>query len=380
MTEKRLRARDYGWVAPSLLPCGERNAITDVSGVQVGHFTLIRGEAEALNPGKGPVRTGVTAVLPHKANLYTQPVEAAAYAFNGYGKSLGLVQIEETGIIETPVLLTNTFSVWDGANALLEWMLRHNPRIGIDTCGSLNPVVLECNDGYLNDIQGRHLRAEHFWHAIEHASAEETAEGNVGGGTGMRAYQFKGGIGTASRRLPAEAGGFTVGVLVQANFGLRKQLTIRGQPVGQWLSEWQPCVDTTEPEKGSCIIVIATDAPLDSRQLRRLAKRAPLGLARSGSVSGPGSGDIAIAFSTSRRSQVDGDAITQPLPALLDEWRTLGLLFQAVVEATDEAVLNSLVAAHSMAGRDRHYVPQIPISLVQSWLQPVLGYHPSTKE
>ena len=366
------RARDLGWVPLSLLPTGTLNAITDVPGVLVGHTTLIQGDAGALQIGIGPVRTGVTAIKPHGGNIYTDRLAAAVHVFNGFGKSTGLDQIRETGYIETPILLTNTLNVWRASDYLLDWMLVQNPGIGINTRGTVNPVVGECYDGFLNDIQGRHIGQADVWAALASAIAGPVTEGNVGGGTGTRAYELKAGIGTSSRVLPSSSGGFTVGVLVQANFGLRRQLVIRGMPVGEWLSKWpendQPPIPS-EPESGSCMMIVATDAPLDARQLGRLANRAPLGLARTGAVCGPGSGDFVIAFSTTRFHYENEPTTVRAINQLAEEWQTFEHLAQAVVEATDEAVLNSLAAGETLAGRDGNISYAIPIEKIQTWLK-----------
>lgn len=367
----RPRARDLGWVPSALLPAGVLNAITDVPGVQVGHTTLIQGDSGPLDVGHGPVRTGVTAIKPHGGNMYTERLAAAVHVFNGFGKSTGLDQIRETGYIETPILLTNTLNVWRASDYLLDWMLLQNPGIGINTRGTVNPIVGECYDGFLNDIQGRHVGRAAVWAALGSAVGGPVTEGNVGGGTGTRAYEFKAGIGTSSRVLPSSSGGFSVGVLVQANFGLRRQLVIRGLPVGEWLSEWpandQPPIPS-KPESGSCMMIVATDAPLDARQLGRLANRAPLGLARTGAVCGPGSGDFVIAFSTTRFHYAEEPTTVRAINQLAEEWQTFDHLAQAVVEATDEAVLNSLAAAETLAGRDGNVSYAIPIDKIQTWL------------
>lgn len=375
----KLRARDLDWITPPLLKSGAHNAITDVPGVLVGHTTLIRGEPGPLEVGVGPVRTGVTAIRPHAGNLYTDKVASAVHVLNGFGKSTGLDQIRETGLLETPILLTNTLNVWRVADYLLDWMLVTNPSVGIKTRGTLNPVVGECHDGWLNDIQGRHVSQEDVWAALDSAGVGPVAEGNVGGGTATRTYEFKAGIGTASRVIPDRSGGFSVGALVQANFGRRQQLVIRGLPVGMWLRNWPEGdgpPDPPEPESGSCMIILATDAPLSSRQLRRLARRAPLALARSGSVSGPGSGDYVIAFSTTNRRSQREIRPTRTVERLVDEW-VIGHLAQAVVEATEEAVLNSLAAADTMAGRDGNVAHAIPVGRVQSWLEQLIEVGPN---
>lgn len=367
----RPRARDLGWIPSALLPTGTLNAITDVPGVLVGHTTLIQGESGPLQIGRGPLRTGVTAIRPHGGNMYTERLAAAVHVLNGFGKSTGLDQIRETGYLETPILLTNTLNVWRVADYLLDWMLLQNPGIGINTRGTVNPIVGECHDGLLNDIQGRHVGQDAVWVALESATGGPVVEGNVGGGTGTQAYEFKAGIGTASRVVPSNFGGFTVGVLVQANFGLRQQLVIRGLPVGEWLSRWpedNPPPNPPEPESGSCMMIIATDAPLDARQLGRLANRAPLGLARTGAVCGPGSGDFVIAFSTARFHYADESTTMRAINQLAEEWYTFEHMAQAVVEAIDEAVLNSLAAADTLAGRDGNIAYALPIDKIQTWL------------
>jgi D-aminopeptidase len=361
------------------LDSGPKNALTDVHGVLVGHSTIIEGDPTTLEVGRGPIRTGVTAIRPHPGNLFVEKVTTAVAVLNGFGKTTGLDQVRELGTLETPILLTNTLNVWRCANFLLDWMLRDNPGIGINL-DTVNPVVGECNDGWLNDIQGRHVNREHVFAALDSASDGPVAEGNFGAGTGTLCYRFKGGIGTASRVLPAKNGNFTVGVLLQSNFGAREQLTIRGLPVGQWLKDWPSNpelnartqnLEDLKPEGGSCMMIIATNAPLSARQLHRLARRAPLGLARTGFTSNPGSGDYVIAFSTTNIKSTTG-RITKSVERLVDEQKTLGLLIQAVAEATEEAVLNSLVAAETLAGRDGNVAQAAPISKIQKWVEPVL--------
>jgi D-aminopeptidase len=339
----------------------------------VGHSTLIKGDPGRLAMGVGPVRTGVTAIRPHPGNLFTHPVRAAAHVLNGFGKTVGLEQVRELGRLETPVLLTNTLNTWRCADYLLDWMLQENPGIGIDTLGTLNPLVGECNDGWLNDIQGRHVGREDVFQALDSASGGPVAEGNVGAGTGTLCYGFKGGIGTASRVLPKQHGAYTVAVLLQNNFGARRQLNIRGLPVGKRLECWgkeegsEDQAPGGRAEGGSCMMVVATDAPLSARQSGRLARRAPLGLARTGFTSSPGSGDYVIAFSTHPEEPgMDTHHVQQE--RLRDEHSTLGWLFQAVVEAAEEAVLNSLAAAETLAGRDNHVAQALPQPLIQGWL------------
>ncbi len=345
------RLRDFG-VVPGRLPAGQHNAITDVPGVKVGHVTLISGEGKLI-PGQGPVRTGVTAILPHEGNIYREKVTAAVRTINGFGKATGFEQVRERGVIETPILLTNTLNTWRVADAATSYMLRENPDIGITT-GTVCPVVGECNDGFLNDIQGRHVQPEHVWQAIESASSGAVAEGNVGAGTATVCYQFKGGIGTASRA--ALNGRFTVGALAQTNIGLRAELMVLGVPVGQhFLDSYLP-----ETGPGSIIIVLAIDAPLDARQLGRLAMRAAFGLARTGTISHDGSGDFVIAFSTANRWAHEPTELVESATRFTEDGRKLDELFLAVVESVEEAILNALVAAETMVGRDGNTLHAMP--------------------
>ncbi len=353
------RLRDLG-VSPGLLPAGLYNAITDVPGVRVGHVTLIAGEG-ALRPGQGPVRTGVTAILPHADNLFEEKVIAAVYTFNGYGKATGFEQVRELGVLETPILLTNTLNVGLVSDAVITCMVRENPAIGVTT-GTINPVVGECNDGFLNDIQGRHVRAEHVQASIADATAGPVLEGNVGAGTGTACCGFKGGIGTASRTVES---GYTVGALVQSNFGARRHLMILGVPVGQHFHDRllpgsAPALKT-EPGPGSIMMILATDAPLTARQLHRLAKRAIFGLARTGSVGTNGSGDFVIAFSTANRRLHTPREPVSTVTIIPDEQGiAINDLFLAAIEAVEEAILNSLIAAETLTGRDGHVLYAIP--------------------
>ncbi len=333
-----MRVRDFGLI-PGRLPPGDLNAITDVPGVAVGHTTLMQGDS---------VRTGVTAILPHTGNLFQEKVAAGVATINGFGKAVGFEQIRELGVIETPILLTNTLNVGKVADALVAYMLRHNPDIGLTT-GSVNPVVGECNDQFLNDLRGRHVTAEHVYAAIEGATGGAVAEGNVGAGTGTLCFQFKGGIGTASRRVDA----YTVGALVQTNYGSREELLFLGAPVGQHL------LDVAMPQVGggSIMLVIATDAPLDSRQLTRLALRSAYALGRTGSVGHHGSGDFAIAFSTTNRRSHTRDARIDP-PLVRDD--ALDPIFAAVVESLEEAILNALLAAETLTGRSGNTAFALP--------------------
>jgi D-aminopeptidase len=351
------RARDLELVG-GRLPAGPSNAITDVAGVLVGHATLIAG-AGPLHPGQGPVRTGVTVVLPHGGNLFREKVRAAVHTINGFGKALGFEQMRELGLIESPIALTNTLNVGLVADALVQHAVEQSPEIGIST-GSVNVVVGECNDSYLNDIQGRHVRVEHVRAAIEAAAGGLVAEGAVGAGAGTICFGWKGGIGTASRVVPAQAGGWTVGVLVQSNFGRPRDLTIRGVPVG---ANIEPPGTRQLPARdgGSIMIVLASDAPLSDRQLGRLCARAAAGLARVGSVYSHGSGDFVIGFSVTERVPHQPPALTALQTVLIDEAGAIDWLFHAVVESVEEAVLNSLCAAETVVGRDGHTAHALPL-------------------
>jgi D-aminopeptidase len=340
----RPRAREAG-VVVGVLPTGRLNAITDVKGVKVGHVTLIEGEN---------VRTGVTAILAHSGNLFKEKVPAAIYVGNGVGKLIGFTQIEELGNIETPILLTNTLNTPLVADGLIEYMLSLP---GNEKVISINPVVGETNDGRLNDIRGRHVRHKHVREAIERASDGPVAEGSVGAGTGTVCFGFKGGIGTSSRVLPKSQGGYTVGVLVQTNYG--GTLTINGAPVGRELAVKKQ----DEQVEGSCMIVVATDAPLLHRNLKRLAKRATLALGRTGSVMSGGSGDYVIAFSSSESLRLRAGSSKKNLPKELANSK-MTPLFAAVIEATEEAIYNSLFRATTMTGKDGHKVEALPIDKV----------------
>lgn len=356
----RPRARELGLLVGELPP-GPHNAITDVAGVRVGHTTLIVGDGP-LRPGQGPVRTGVTVILPHADNLFRQKVPGAVHTINGFGKICGFEEVRELGVIEAPLALTNTLNVGLVADALVQHAIRQSPDIGVRT-NSVNVVVGECNDGYLNDMQGRHVRAEHVWAAIDAAVSGPVPEGAVGAGTGTSCFGWKGGVGTASRLAPVDAGGFTVGALVQSNFGRPRDLMVLGTPLGRYL---QPPGGMQQPiqEKGSIMIVLATDAPLDARQLQRACVRAAVGLARAGSHHMHGSGDFVIAFSTAYRIEHEPASLTTSRAVLVDERRAMAELFPAVAECVEEAILDSLCCAETMAGRDGNTRYALPVEEV----------------
>ena len=360
-TTERVRARDLG-IMPGMLPTGPANAITDVAGVLVGHTTIRRG-AGSLVRGVGPVRTGMTAILPHGDDLFASKVPAAAEVFNGYGKSIGLVQIAELGQLESPILLTNTLNVGKVADALIGWAIERHPAIGVTT-STINPVVAECNDGYLNDIGGRHVGEAETRAALDGARGGAVAEGNVGAGTGMSCYGWAGGIGTASRVIQADGATWTLGALVLANFGRADDLLIMGVPVGRLLA----AEAATTREHGSTIVALATDAPLDARQLGRLARRVPHGLARTGSHGGHGSGDLALAFSVADRIAHYPQGPTRRTLTVDEGHPVLDDLFRATVEATEEAVLNALCAATPTDGRDGHRREALPLDRVRALL------------
>jgi len=365
MTIQAQRARDLG--VPFDGTPGPLDAITDVRGVEVGHTTLITGSGP-LKVGEGPVRTGVTVLLPRgKSNA--DPVYAGWFSQNGNGEMTGTTWVEESGFLEGPVAITNTHSVGVVRDAIIAWSLKH-PMFHQDW--SL-PVVAETWDGWLNDINGFHVKPEHVFSALDGAQSGAVPEGAVGGGTGMVCYGFKGGIGTASRVLRKEDGGYTVGVLVQCNCGRRPQLTIAGVPVGKEITEGVPYsmfkddeAGAQQGDRGSIIIVVATDAPLIPTQLKRLARRATMGLARTGSTSGNGSGDIFLAFSTANAHAND-----EPGPNTIQTVANgrISPLFNATVEATEEAIVNAMVGAKTMTGIDGHTVPGLPHEQLQEVLK-----------
>ena len=349
------RARDLGVPFPGTP--GPLDAITDVAGVTVGHRTIIEGDGP-LVVGKGPVRTGVTAILPRGRDTFFKPSFAGWFAQNGNGEMTGTTWVEESGFLEGPVMLTNTHSVGVVRDAVIRWRIKVAPPDASGYWWSL-PVVAETYDGYLNDVNGFHVTAEDAYAALDSARGGPVAEGSVGGGTGMVCYGFKGGIGTASRTLDAAEGGYTVGVLVQANHGRRRQLLVAGVPVGQEipLAPAAAAADAAQGEHGSIIIVIATDAPLLPHQLKRLARRATMGLARTGSTSGNGSGDIFLAFSTANPDAFQAEGVST-VRMLSNE--QISPLFDATVFATEEAIINALVAAETMVGADNHRVEGLP--------------------
>ncbi len=356
----RVRARDLGISIGRYKP-GRYNAITDVAGVMVGHSTVIRG-AGALKVGKGPVRTGVTAILPNKSNIFDQRVVGGGFVLNGAGEVSGLTQVMEWGLIETPIFLTNTLSVGSVSDGAVKYMVERYPGIG-DEHDVIIPLVGECDDSWLNDIAGRHVRESHVYEAIQTASDGPVAEGNVGGGTGMICCDFKGGIGTSSRKLPEAHGGYTIGVLVMSNFGKMHNLRVGGLPVGEMIEERYRQFSRRVNSYGSIIAVVATDAPLLTHQLNRLAKRAALGIGRVGSYAAHGSGEIVLAFSTSNTLPRRSGKMVYRLKILMDT--RMDPLYEAVIEATEEAILNALCMARDMDGVNGNFCPALPIDDVR---------------
>jgi D-aminopeptidase len=350
------------------LPPGPYNAITDVPGVKVGHVTLVKGDGP-LRPGEGPVRTGVTVILPHGGSLFREPVPAALFTINGFGKPVGFEQVRELGLLESPVALTNTLNVGLVMDALVSHALRDNPEIGV-SASTVNVVVAETNDGFLNDIQGRHVRQEHVFEALASAAGGPVLEGAVGAGTGTVCFGWKGGIGSASRVLPEELGGFRVGALLQTNYGQAADLRIAGAAVGRRIVP--PMESAAGP--GSVIAVLATDAPLEARQLQRLCGRVGAGLARTGAVHSHGSGDFAIAFSTAYTIPQGARPSIKKRLALANEGRALDGLFRAVIESVEEAALNSLAGAETICGRDGHTAYALPLDQIAA-----LFSQPATK-
>jgi D-aminopeptidase len=363
----RCRARELGVPLGRYRP-GRWNAITDVEGVRVGHSTIIRGAAGPLRPGKGPVRTGVTAILPGAGNVFDQRVVGGGFILNGAGEVSGMTQLLEWGLIETPIFLTNTLSVGAVSDGAVKWMVEQNPGIGAEH-DVIIPLVGECDDSWLNDAAGRHVRPEHVAEALRTASAGPVPEGNVGGGTGMITCDFKAGIGTSSRRLAEALGGYTVGVLVMSNFGVMRQLRVGGLPVGEVLEARYGKRQHRSDNYGSIIAVVATDAPLTTHQLNRVAKRSALGIGRVGSTAMHGSGEIVLAFSTANQVPRETRKMVYRMKILLDQ--RLDPLYEAVIEATEEAILNALCMARDLDGANGHVSRALPLAevkeLVERW-------------
>lgn len=344
------RVRDIGLEIGSLPP-GKENTLNDLSHVQIGHTSLIK---EVKTEGeKRSVRTGITAIFPHEKNLYLQKARAAINIINGYGKAIGIPQVRELGVIETPILLTNTLNVWRVADTLVTYMIEKTDK----EIHSINPIVGECNDSYLNDIQGRHVTRDHVWRALKSAG-KDNREGVVGAGVGMSAFGLKGGIGMASRVLTIEGREYTLGVLVLSNFGKLKHLRIKGIPMGEKLEDKEELNTSRENGAGSIMVVLGSNAPFSYRQLNRILNRVPHGLARTGSISHHGSGDFAIGF------------LSQPEPGKIQE-KDLSSFFQATIECVEEAVLNSLFKAETIVGRKGHKREAIPIEKTRQ----ILKYH-----
>jgi D-aminopeptidase len=369
MTADKPRLRDLG-ISIGTLPTGTLNAITDVPGVRVGQTTVIHGEGK-LRVGEGPARTGVTAVQPHERSVFLQQVPAAIDVLNGAGEMTGRSLVDEYGLLSSPILITNTLSVGEVHRACVDWMVAQHPQIGPQEW--VAPVIAETYDGYLNDTAGQHVTREHVFAALDNATSGPVPEGNVRGGTGMTHFGFKGGTGTSSRVVTVEDHIWTVGVLVQGNFGQMSQLLVDGVPVGLRLAEERAERLAREEQEqehatkrdGSIIVVIATDAPLGERQLARLCRRGMLGLSRVGSTATHGSGDILMAFSNAPDNRVPRQPEQPLLPTtrLADEW--INPFFQATVDSTAEAILNAMVAAETMIGRDGHVVPALPHDRLQ---------------
>ncbi len=351
----RPRLRDLG-IQPGILPTGPLNAITDVAGVRVGHATIVEGDGP-LVPGRGPIRTGVTAILPHGGDVYRERVAAAVDVLNGSGEVTGRTFVDEMGVMDAPIMLTNSFNVARVADAVISETIARYPALGVEA-RYVHPLVAECSDLKLSDIQGRHVAREHVAAAWGGASEGPVAEGCVGGGTGLVCYQFKSGIGTSSRVVEIAGERYVVGVLAMPNHGVRHELRVDGVPVGRLIQDGVP----SWVQEGSVILVTATDAPLDGRQLARIARRSQLGLARTGTSARNGSGDMTIAFSTGNRLPLDRPIHT--LRRLADQ--VLDPLFAATCEAAEEAVLNALCAAETMTGRDGNVAYALPLDRLRA--------------
>ena len=359
-TEKRFRARELGLPLGRFKP-GKWNAITDVEGVLVGHSTIIRGAGQ-LRRGRGPVRTGVTAILPNQKNVFDQRVVGGGFVLNGAGEVSGVTQLMEWGLIETPIFLTNTLSVGQVSDAAVQWMIEQFPGIG-EEHDVLIPLVGECDDSWLNDVAGRHVKAENVREALETATSGPVAEGSVGGGTGMICCDFKAGIGTSSRKLAPALGGYTVGVLVMNNFGHMRDLRVGGLPIGPLLEPRYNQYAKRFESYGSIIAVAATDAPLSSHQLGRISKRVALGIGRAGSIAAHGSGEIILAFSTANKIPRTTQKMIYHMKILLDQ--RLNPLYEAAIEATEEAILNSLCMARDLDGVNGNFAPALPLQEVK---------------
>ncbi|HLM44028.1 MAG TPA: P1 family peptidase, partial [Myxococcaceae bacterium] len=359
----RVRARELGLPLGRFKP-GKYNAITDVEGVLVGHCTLIKGEGP-LRPGHGPVRTGVTAILPNNGNIFMERMNGGGFVLNGAGEVSGMTQLMEWGLVETPMMLTNTMAVGAVADGVARYLVDRYPGIG-DEHDVIIPIVGECDDSWLNDIAGRHVRDQHVLEAIQNARSGPVAEGNVGGGTGMVTCDFKAGIGTASRKLPEAMGGYTLGVLVMSNFGKMHNLRVGGLPVGEVLAEKFKDVPRRGQTYGSIIAVVATDAPLLSHQINRLCKRVSLGIGRVGSYAAHGSGEIVVGFSTANIIPRRTQKMVYKLKILLDQ--RLDPLYEAVMEATEEAILNSMCMAEPMKGVNDNFCAALPLDEVRRFV------------
>jgi D-aminopeptidase len=368
-SEPRQRLRDLG-VTIGRIPAGAHNAITDVAGVRVGHTTLVSGDGP-LTVGEGPVRTGVTVIVPHEGDIGVEPLFAGSHVLNGNGEMTGLLWVKESGMLTSPIAITNTHSVGVVRDALISYEVQHTQRLEL---GWSLPAVAETYDGWLNDINGMHVKPEHVWAALDEASNGPVAEGCVGGGTGMICHEFKGGIGTSSRILPEADGGWTVGVLVQANYGARHLFRIDGVPVGELIPcsevpgfrEERARLERREPGDGSIIIVVATDAPLLPHQCERLAQRATIGLARVGGIGANSSGDIFLAFATGNRGLPGAEEKTDQIASCrMVANDRMTPLFEACAEATEEAILNALCMATTTVGIDGRTMHALPLHRVK---------------
>jgi D-aminopeptidase len=363
-SEARPRARDLG-IKIGSLPPGPLNAITDIAGVRVGHCTVWEGDISGTY-GSGPARTGVTAIVP-PGDYFGERLYAGCSVLNGCGEIIGITNLNELGTLDTPILLTNSMSIGIVYHATARYLCAHDERIGRSDVTM--PVVGECDDSYLNDATVFHVREEHVLQALESASSGPVVEGTVGSATGLHCFDFKGGIGTSSRQLPDQFGGYTVGVLVNTNFGKRHNLSIAGVPVGREIQDLMPGeAGNDKPAEGSCIVVVATNAPLHPLGLQRLARRAGLGIARTGSTAHNGSGEIFLAFSTGVRIPRLLTKIEMPISLVPESSQSLNVLFDATVEATEEAVLNALFRATTVSGIDGHILHELPIERTQNIL------------